>query len=87
MAEQTTEKAHTSEVYNGRKISVRVDPKRGQVLSYVNGHLLGSTYGTTPEVATRELRILRAWIDMADERRRSDPTAYPDHFYEGADDA
>lgn len=82
---QSTEKDRIGETYNGRRIAVQIDRRRGAVLSFVSGRPLGLVYGTTSEIAARELRALRSWIDMADERRPTDPNAYPPHFYEGAD--
>lgn len=70
-----------SEIYKGRKITTKTDRKTGRTASYVSGQLLGFAYGTAQNIQDQEMRALRGWIDAADERRRTDPTAYPEHFY------
>lgn len=70
-----------SEIYKGRKIATKVDRKRGQVATFINGTLLGYAYGTSEAIQDREMVVLRSWIDEADRRAKTDPTAYPAHFY------
>ena len=73
------------EIYKGRKLVVKRSPQKwGYVESYINGQILGVIAGVSQDAADRELASLRAWVDAADERRLTEPDAYPAHFYVGA---
>jgi hypothetical protein len=75
------------ETYKGRRLLVKKAKEWGYLESYINGETLGRPMGRTPEAMERELASLRGWVDAADERRLTDPTAYPAHYYEGAPSA
>ena len=69
------------ETYKGRKLVVKRGRQYGYLTTLVNGVVLGHTITRD---ADREMRSLRAWVDAADERRLTDPDAYPAHWYIGA---
>lgn len=72
------------ETYKGRRLLVRKAKEWGYLESFINGEVLGRPMGATPGAMEREMASLRSWVDIADERRLTDPTAYPAHFYDGA---
>jgi hypothetical protein len=75
----------TRETYKGRKLLVKRNPREwGTLVSFVNGEPLGTPYGGTQADVEREMASLRGWVDAADERRITEPDAYPAHWYIGA---
>lgn len=81
MAMTDTAPTRAREVYKGRRLRVKPGRSSGYLDSYVNDVPLGSSITRD---ADAELRTLRAWVDAADERRLTEPDAYPAHWYEGA---
>lgn len=73
------------ETYKGRRLAVKADRRALQTFSFVNGQRHGTISGTSEAAQRREMESLRCWVDAADERRLTEPDAYPDYWYEGAE--
>jgi hypothetical protein len=72
------------ETYKGRKLLVKRGREWGMLETYVNGVIVGTPCGARQEAAERELVGLRAWVDLVDERRLTEPDAFGPHWYIGA---
>lgn len=78
------------ETFRGRKLRTCKGTEWGTVSTYVNGHPVSvnaTTYGSGPEGLARAAEQLRRDVIGADERRITDPDAYPAEWFTGAPDA
>jgi hypothetical protein len=72
------------EVFRGRKLRTVKGPTGGKITQTVNGEVVAVIMGSTPESMNGAARQLRRDVIGADERRITDPDAYPAHWYQGA---
>lgn len=78
------------ETFRGRKLRTCKGTEWGTVSTFVNGHPVSvnaTTYGSGPEGLARAAEQLRRDVVAADERRTTDPDAYPAEWFTGAPDA
>jgi hypothetical protein len=78
------------ETFRGRKLRTCKGTEWGTVSTFVNGHPVAvntSAHGSGPEGLARAAEQLRRDVIAADERRITDPDAYPAAWYAGAPDA
>lgn len=73
-----------TETFRGRKLRVTRGQSWGTIDMTVNGVLAGSTSGTSPAAMDRAAAQLRRDVLNADERRVTDPDAFPAAWFKGA---
>jgi len=69
-----------SEIYKGRKLSIR-STKEHKIVGRVNGKVAWSITKVGQDAEAKEMQSLKNWVDGADERRKTDPKAYPSFWY------
>lgn len=73
------------ETYRGRQLLVQKSSRQwGRLVASVNGTVIATPVGATPEKMDAELEALRRYVDAADERRVEEPNAYGAYMFEGA---
>lgn len=73
-----------TETFLGRRLRVERGREWGKINLLVNGQNVGSATGSDADGMNRAAEQLRRDVIAADERRVTDPDAYPAHWYRGA---
>ena len=74
-----------TEMFRGRRLRVERGNEWGKINLLVNGEHVGSATGSRPEHMNSAVIQLRRDVVAADERRVTDPEAYPSHWFRGAE--
>jgi hypothetical protein len=72
------------EAFRGRKLRAEKGREWGTIVLKVNGQHAFTEHGSSPADLDRAAASARDWVIAADEKRITDPDAYPAHYYEGA---
>jgi hypothetical protein len=74
------------ETFRGRKLRTGRATEWGRIVTTINGRDAGGAMGSDPAALNRAAEGLRRKVIAADERRITDPDAYPAEWYDGAPD-
>jgi hypothetical protein len=83
-ATERTDKRARVETFRGRKLRTEKGARWGEIVTRINGQVVGTPIGSGPEALNIHAAGLRRDVIAADERRVTNPDAYPEYYYQGA---